>query len=172
MLSIINLIDFIKAEAEYHERKHSELEGSNPRAALRHSQSVEKFNAIVEVLNSCNDCISTENKCSSNVDDLFYLDPLSIDELPEELRKEINLSGSDLYDAQILDLLKIAGRPLTLNELLLGAYRKFKVQHKRTALTARLYRLAGDNKVISLSKGVYTLGSTPVELELLEQDDK
>lgn len=89
--------------------------------------------------------------------DLFSLADELLADLPSEVRDELSLSESDKFDAQATTLLHLARRPLSLNELIVGFYRKFGVQYKRPSITARLYRMLNNKAIVSPSKGLYSL---------------
>lgn len=84
--------------------------------------------------------------------------------LPQDVIDELKISKADTADYQIVELLKIAGNPLSINEILAGLYRKFEVSTKRTALSARLYRMV-QAKIIEKygnQRGVYVLPKNEV----------
>ena len=152
MSNIAKIIEFVQSEIEFHERKQSELAPTNQWASQKHQETASN---LTEVLNWI---VDNKDKSESQLEsDLFYINPLELDDLPEELRKELSVSDSDLYDAQVLELLRIAKRPISLNELMIALYRKYEVQHKRAAITARLYRLVNNEQIASPVKGTYTL---------------
>lgn len=83
-----------------------------------------------------------------------------MDGLPDDLVKELAISRANKDDAQIIKLLRIAQRPLNISEVMIGLYRKFDVQPKRTGLSARLYRMASRGELTNVEKGVYALPDT------------
>lgn len=69
--------------------------------------------------------------------DLFDLTDIS--DIPPELIQELNLA-SDI-DVVILGLFEEAKKPLNLNELLIGYYRKYKENKTRQYMMTTCYRL-------------------------------
>lgn len=158
MKSIADSDKFFNHEIEYHTRKRIELQTINPKASQNHQDTEEWFILIRDFVQKKLADSQNQNPSLSD-DDIFHLDPLDLDELPEELVSELSVSVSDTQDAQLLELLDIGNRPLNLNELLIASHRKHGMTYKRAALTARLYRLISSGKVQSPSKGIYELVS-------------
>lgn len=166
METIPRFIKFLKSRQSFQERKMRQLIKSHPDAARKHEEAAKNFSEIVQWLEEYGKTPSSTSSASETPsEDLFSLNPLEIGEFPEEFRQELNISQGDEQDAQVIELLKIANRPLDLNELLIGCWRKFNVQHKRNLLTARLYRLAKRNEVHAVGKGTYALGPDPNEAQ-------
>ena len=102
------------------------------------------------------------NPISLNDDegDLFSINPLDLEGLDEDVRDELSLSESDILDAQLIQLLNIAGRPLDLNEIIIGSFRKFKTKYKRPQLTARIHKL--------ISKGLIEVEGKTIRIKNLD----
>lgn len=84
----------------------------------------------------------------------------SLDSVPDELLSEINRPRSRIRRDQVLGLLRIAGKPLNLDQLLVGMYRMHGAVEKRTALGALLFRMTRDEEVASPKKGRYALSGS------------
>lgn len=85
---------------------------------------------------------------------------LGINDLPDSLKTGLNLSESDMLDYQIIELLEIAGRPLSIKELIIGLYKKFKVEvPERNPFASKLYRMTQSNQIKSTEgkRGYYEL---------------
>lgn len=93
------------------------------------------------------------------LDDPYNLAPTDITGLPEEVIAELNISPSDKTDAIIIDLIKMAGGTLILDKIIAGLAHLTGEVHQRSALTARLYRMAKKGLIQSVKgkKGVYTI---------------
>jgi hypothetical protein len=157
MRSITELIGFCKRQSAYHRKKAAEPDIRTEWAA-RHSDTAQSLDEIAEYLSSAPAGGSTATGDPSQ-GDLFALDPFNLDDIPGELLDELKISKADKVDAQIVELLKIAGRPLTISEVLVGLFRKFGDQHKRTGLSARLYRMAQAKTLVQIEgeRGTYGL---------------
>lgn len=160
MESIADVIAFCKDQAAFHEQK-AAWPKSKPHAAEAHRKLAKQFSSSAEILE--NIALETLPDSSPEQQDLFQIDPFDLDGLPEELVSELAISKADQEDAQIIQLFRIARRPLNINEVMVGLFRKFDVQSKRTALSARLYRMATRDELRSVEKGVYAL---PMSLNL------
>lgn len=118
------------------------------------SESDESLGCYKDLLN----ILSNEIDTSQTIErDLFSLADELLADLPSEVRDELSLSEADKFDAQATTLLRLARRPLSLNELIVGFYRKFGIQYKRPSITARLYRMLNNKAIVSPSKGLYSL---------------
>ncbi|MCF6282410.1 MAG: hypothetical protein L3J28_09400 [Candidatus Polarisedimenticolaceae bacterium] len=161
MESVTDFIKFLKSRKSYHARKARQIVSVNPDAAKKHEQTGSKHGEIIDWLES----YEANPSCQSSPadDDLFSLNPLDMQSLPEDLSVELSVSQSDTEDAQILELLRIANRSLDLNEILIGCYRKYDIKHKRNLLTARIYRLIKRDLAHNVGKGTYALGPAPEE---------
>lgn len=168
MESITDFIKFLKSRQSFHSRKAKYLAVKNPDAAKKHMHTAASHGEIIKWFEeSPNESIAQKE---TNDEDLFSLNPLDLQDLPDDFVTELNVTESDRQDAQLIELLKIAGRPLELTEFLIAAYRRFDVRLKRTALSARLYRMAKRNMVHHTKQGVYALGPAP-NIEKVKNSD-
>jgi len=91
----------------------------------------------------------------NNADEvLFHINP---QDAPNDLLKELIPENPRTKDNQIIELLRIANRALTMNELLVGCFRKYNIEYKRTLLVGRLYKLSKRGLVVIVGKGKYAL---------------
>ena len=170
MVSITQKIRFLKSRIKFHDRKARGIGGKNPAAASKHKDTANEYQELIELLEKHPADLENQGK----IEDLFSLNPLNLQGIPHDLETELSVSQSDVEDAQILELLKLAGRSLDLNELLIGCFRKYEVKHKRNMLTARIHRLIKRNEMHNVGKGEYALGPAPenngAEPETSEQE--
>lgn len=79
----------------------------------------------------------------------------NIHDLPEELLAELSVTKTDELDNQLVTVINAYGGEASLDQILVGLYRKFKVSQKRRFIQNKLYRMemvwSVDGK-----KGVYT----------------
>jgi predicted transcriptional regulator len=84
------------------------------------------------------------------VNDIFDL--FNTDDLPEsilkELRKKKRVSKLDL----IMDVLKKAKQPITIDKVMVGVYRLHQLDLPRKEINSALYTLVKSNKVKIISK--------------------
>lgn len=144
MLDRQKLINFLAARINHLEAIES----------MGDSESDESLGCYKDLLNILSNEIDTSPTIERN---LFSLADELLADLPSEVRDELSLSEADKFDAQATTLLRLAKRPLSLNELIVGFYRKFGIQYKRPSITARLYRMLNNKAIVSPSKGLYSL---------------
>ena len=87
-------------------------------------------------------------------DDIF--DTKNTDDLPEQLQKEVTKE----FDNNIIELFKIAGRPLHINEVTVAYYRKYGIEKTKRQITIKLCNMSRqiNPKIIKYNKkGYYRL---------------
>ena len=86
------------------------------------------------------------------------LTPDEIQGLPDDVLEELSISGADKTEFAILGLMEDAGGIMSLDQLIVGLYKKTGEKHKRQTLTSRLYRMAQKEQIFSVpnKKGVYS----------------
>lgn len=79
----------------------------------------------------------------------------NIHDLPPELLEELSITKGDELEDQLVTVINAYGGEASLDQILVGLYRKFKVQQKRRFLQNKLYRMS---MVWSVEgrKGIYT----------------
>ena len=87
-------------------------------------------------------------------DDIF--DTKNTDDLPEQLQKEVTKE----FDNNIIELFKIAERPLHINEVTVAYYRKYGTEKTKRQITIKLCNMSRqiNPKIIKYNKkGYYRL---------------
>ena len=156
MRSLQDLIAFCKTQVTYHSRKAGE---SLPAyQTKKHRQAADGLADIQAFLEALPADFPKEKPSPTEVD-IFALDPFDLGNIPDDLVEELKISRAEKADAQILELFKYAQRPLSISEVLIGLYRMFTVSEKRTAISARLYRLTQAHQLeqVEGERGVYKL---------------
>ena len=100
------------------------------------------------------------SKQESKEKDIFDL--FSIDDIPADIANGIN---TDTFAKRIIELLKLAGRPLSVDELTVGFYRKYKDENDgiktKRQITLKAYNMSKEEhpsiKSVENRKGVYEL---------------
>ncbi len=84
----------------------------------------------------------------------------NIYDLPAELLKELSVSKTDELEDQLVTVINAYGGEASLDQILVGLFRKFEVQQKRRFIQNKLYRM---DTVWSVEgkKGVYTTTEPP-----------
>ena len=93
----------------------------------------------------------------------------NIHDLPQELLKELSVVKTDELEDQIVTAINAYGGEASLDQILVGLYRKFKVVQKRRFLQNKLYRMTMVWAVPG-KRGWYTL-TEPEEPEQPEEED-
>lgn len=95
----------------------------------------------------------------------------NVHDLPPELLEELSVAKADELEDQLVTVIRAYGDEASLDQILVGLWRKFKVSQKRRFLQNKLYRM---DSVWSVSgrKGVYTT-TEPIEAitDVLPPDD-
>lgn len=79
----------------------------------------------------------------------------NIHDLPAELLEELSVAKTDELEDQLVTVINSYGGSASLDQILVGLYRKFKVTQKRRFIQNKLYRMSTVWSVGG-KKGVYT----------------
>lgn len=82
----------------------------------------------------------------------------NLDELPPELRAQLQIGKIDDFGQQIIDLIRDGyGGVANVDEILVGLYRATGDVHQRQQIANKLYRMGQAEQIISVprKKGVY-----------------
>ncbi len=81
-----------------------------------------------------------------------------IENAPDELLKELNLTDTDRQELMIEFLIADAGGVLSLDKIMIELYKRTREVPKRNALVSRLYRMASRGMIYNVpgKKGVYS----------------
>lgn len=92
----------------------------------------------------------------------------NVHDLPPELLEELSVAKADELEDQLATVIRAYGDEASLDQILVGLWRKFKVSQKRRFIQNKLYRM---DTVWSVSgrKGVYTT-TEPDADEVLRQE--
>ncbi len=84
----------------------------------------------------------------------------NIHDLPPELQAELSVAKTDELEDQLVTVIKAYGDQASLDQILVGLFRKFQVTQKRRFLQNKLYRMDTVWGVEG-KKGVYTTTEPP-----------
>ena len=147
---------FVNEQVEFQKRM-IELLKNSPGKQKFHKLLQERFEALRNFLieqdkKGSNGAIPTGRQIR------LSLTPADLEGLPEEVLKQLSISDGDRTDFAVLNLLEELGGIATLDQLLIGLYRKTGEVLKRQALTSRLYRMTQKELIYGISgkKGVYS----------------
>ena len=157
MESIAEVVEFCQSQATFHLRR-AKHKNAGPQKVAAHEQLATKFASAAQLLAAAP---KKSDLDSGPHESLFVVDPFDLGDLPSELVEQLAIPQSDQDDAKIIRLLRLAQRPLSINEVMVALYRRFGEVQKRNAVNARLYRMTQRGDLLKLEKGVYTLPSMP-----------
>ena len=161
-MTLPEAIEFLNSRLRFHNSRVNRFKTDKPDHSKLHAKTAATHVAIISLLEKLASD-PTINVPGSVQEDVFSLNPFDMDDLPENLRDDLNLPKGDVIEAQIIKLFEIAKRPLTTNEVLVSIYRTYDQQLKKNALGARLYRLVKSKQLESVEKkkGLYRLPDPP-----------
>lgn len=157
MLMLENHLPFVNDQASYHEKQAAffESRGDNFKRK-RHVDTASKYRALADDMVLAVAGASPQQFAKPKQLRLS-LGPEDIKGLPKELLEELSVSG-DIVEFSIMEIIQDNGGAASLDQLLVGLYRKTKEIHKRSSLTTRLYRMGQKNMIYNVPgrKGVYS----------------
>jgi hypothetical protein len=175
MSSLEKHLPFVNDQAAYHEKQAAFFESKKD--SFRQKKHLEQVKAYREL---SDDIVLAASEASIQPPAVkprqlrLSLSPDDIKDLPQELLAELSVGG-DLVEFAIMEIIQENGGAATLDQLLIGLYRKTKEIHKRQALTTRLYRMGQKNNVFNVPgrKGVYSVEpmSNEEAASLLDRDN-
>ena len=155
-------LPLVKEQEAFH-AKMAQAKANKPFAANLHKATSEKLHALAIDLEMVDALLEVPPSPPAAVVPKKLPGQLSlsledIENLPDELIAELNLTDGDKAEFAIMNALEDAGGVITLDRLLIALYLATGEIHKRTALTNRLYRMTSKGRIFSVPgrKGVYT----------------
>jgi hypothetical protein len=159
-MSVTESLGFVKAQEAYH-AKQADRADIAPQKSLRHKEIASRFGQLATELEQIG--------CENGPPEASPLLPGrqlrlgDISDLPPSLRAELNISETDQAEQQIIEVIRGLDGVAAVDEILVGLWRKYKVEGKRRSLGSKLYRMTRKNLIHSVPKrrGIYSL--TPIE---------
>lgn len=136
--------DSVKEAMQLIRRSVDVAKDRNPDIATERSFLVGRLESVIEHI------LDLEEKTSALPPDLG-----NILDLPQELRDELSVAKTDDLEDQIVTVINAYGGEASLDQVLVGLFRKFEVVQKRKFLMNKLYRMQMVWNVEG-RKGVYT----------------
>lgn len=159
-------IDFIKSQIDHHKRSveffHSKRDLTK---ANRHSGILRRFEDILPKMIECNLLNDGQPARSETPPDVSKVGSRlgNLSDLPEELRSQLVSVQRDELEQAITDVvMDVYSGIATIDEIMVGLYRRTGEIHKRDALATKIYRMTKKELLISVpqKKGVYALPET------------
>ena len=143
-------VDSVKAVALYL-RDVADKNAQRPDVAQRVSDHAKALDAVAERLMVLDALTSALPSDLGNILDL-----------PQELRNELSVAKTDELEDQIVTVINAYGGEASLDQVLVGLFRKFEVVQKRRFVQNKLYRM---DMVwgVSGKKGIYTTKKPALE---------
>ena len=163
-----NFDSFVKSQLDYH-RRSAERFKSDPIRNRKHSNIVARFEALHSFLLSIPENQARKHGAPPVVPKQGVMRIGSIDELPKELIDQLSITESDHLEFDIISVVDGFGGAASIDEILVGLWRKTQKVTERAFLSRKLYRMAQQEKIwpVQGRKGIYA--TTPVEVA--ENDD-
>lgn len=146
-----NHVESVKSVADY-------LRGVGERSASERPQFAERMAEYAESL----DAAAAEIARLMGLTSALPPDLGNIYDLPKELLDELSIAKGDELEDQLVTVINAYGGTASLDQILVGLYRRFRVAQKRRFLQNKLYRM---EMVWSVGgrKGIYTTTKPEIE---------
>jgi hypothetical protein len=170
MNKVETFIHFVKEQIAFQEKMANKYDDNAYRHNL-HIKTAGKLNellAYMEEIEERGHARFDSNNRGDSAKKRIKLTLEDIQNIPEELIKELNVTETDKQDLVIEHVIASSGGVLSLDKILVELYRKTREIHKRSTLISRLYRMVQRGVIYNVpgKKGVYST------YELSEQDAK
>jgi hypothetical protein len=165
-------VEFVKAHVAVQEklaRKFApDSKYHNPGRYQLHLGNVDHFSELlsdIELANTELDEADSRPRTAHRGPVQLQLLPQDLEGLPSELLEELSVQSVDKLEMAIFAAFNDAGGTMSLDRILINIYRKTGEVHKRTAITAKLYRMIQKGILYSVPsrKGWYSLSEMSEE---------
>ncbi len=160
MTSLQKHLSFVKEQYEFHIRM-AERFLDTPRRRTLHLVTAQGFHDLADALIETEkelEELSQRPKINSSSPIALSITKQDLEGLPEQLIKELSISDSDWIEFMLYELAEDNGGMISLDQLLIGLYKKTDEVHKRATITSRLYRMGQKGMIFGVAgkKGVYS----------------
>jgi len=168
-------IPFVKWQASHHRKQLNRA--TDPRKKEILQGIVDKFDGLLAQIEALEGSDSpSPNRISSldEIDGRVALRPKDIADLPDELMEQLSIKkNGDDVEIAIQEIIEAAGGAMSLDQIIIGYYRKTGEVLKRNLINAKLYRMGKKDLIYSLpgKKGVYCTFN-PAELAANESKEE
>jgi hypothetical protein len=163
MTNLAESLAFVKSQGAYHVKQSSRRDIPSGKAE-RHEAIAERFGELAQELEfMAEDGPSGDGAASVELVIPRQLRLGDLSDLPASLRAELNISAADQSEQQIIEVIRDFEGVAAVDEILVGLWRKYKVETKRRPLGSKLYRMTRKDMIHSVPKrrGLYSL--TPID---------
>lgn len=89
------------------------------------------------------------------------IDPTELSDLPPAVLSELSVAHADPLEAQIVSVLQTCDGSASLDQILIGLYRKFETIQKRRPLQNKLWRMVrkGTLRKAKAERGIFSLAA-------------
>ena len=159
MLKLENYLAFVKDQVAVQERLANKYDEDYRRDL--HTKASQKFADLAKFLEAIQKKGSASTGYLNRGDapqKQLFLTFEEIQNAPDELLKELNISETDKQDMLIEYIIAETGGILSLDRIIVELYKRTKEVPKRNTLTSRLFRMAGRGMIYNVpgKKGVYS----------------
>lgn len=163
MDTLADICQFLKKREGFHRAQARRKLNRDPKSSGKHSSTADTHAAIITFLENLNEdaITASQHNDQSPTEDLFSISEADLTNLPETVLKSLNLSEGEILESQIVELIKIAKRPLSVKELIVGLYKKYRYEvPNRNQFASKLYRMSNSGILspVEGKKGYYDVG--------------
>lgn len=164
MDSIVGFLEFVKSQIAFNERN-AERYQRTPRGK-GYQERAREFTSLHAFLSK----LPSENTSAKNGKPVLGLRPQDLEGLPDDVLSELNISDVHKLEHRIISTIDDHGGIATLDQILVGLFKKHNEKVKRLNLNSKLYRMSQKGLIHNVHgrKGVY---ATRPDIDLGEAHD-
>lgn len=160
MSEIEPLTSFVKEQISFHEKMAKKYD-DNPYRHNIHLKTRERFQELEAYLQEIADRGTAKfdaNNRSAKAQKRIQLTLEDIQDIPDDLLKELNVSDTDKQELLIEHIIATSGGVSSIDKILVELYRRTREVNKRNTLISRLYRMVQRGVIYRVpgKNGVYS----------------
>ena len=150
-------LSFLHEQIAFHEKRAASLKDTEWRAKI-HLETADKFRSVISHITDLLSQYQQQKAPKSPASAQLSLKLEDIEDLPEDLIKQLSISDSDRVEFAITSLIEEAGGILSLDKILIGLYKRTGEIHKRSITNNRILRMIQRKELFSVpsKKGAYS----------------
>lgn len=155
---LLKHLGFVNEQIGVQTKLIAKFQNQDWRRAL-HENSCEQFKTLASDLTEADKLLDQYAGAPAPIKvNKLALTPQDVEGLPEELLAELTFSGADKSEMALIQVINDNGGIASLDQILVGIFRKNGEIFKRSALTSKLYRMIQKPLIFAVpnKKGVYS----------------
>lgn len=158
---VINANEILQEQIDFHKSNAEKFK--NNKSTYRHAKHLEtaaNFRFVRDLIKELQEeinCLKSGFEVNKPIN--LSLSPKDIENLPEELVKELSITNADRVEFAIQSMIEDAGGIMSLDQIIVGLFNQTGEINKRPQITAKLYRMSQKGLIygVPLKKGVYSI---------------